>query len=169
MVLEVGDWFLAQTAAPTIDGKFVLYIVLRALHILSAIVIVGGLFYAKIVLVPAGVDPYAGNRHVWARWVGIASLFLLVSGLMNFMNNIGLAKEHGMPLPKTYHMLFGIKFLLGLFVMFIAAILAGKTTLADKFRQNMGRWLNIALIASFAIVIIGALLRTFHDHFPPAS
>jgi uncharacterized membrane protein len=93
--------------------------------------------------------------------VGIASLFLLVSGLMNFMNNIGLAKENGTPLPPTYHMLFGIKFLLGLFVMFIAAILAGKTALADKFRQKMGWWLNIAWTASLAIVIIGALLRTF--------
>jgi putative copper export protein len=161
MILEAGDWLVAQAAAPAVDGKFVLYVVLRVLHILAAIIIVGGLFYAKIVLVPAGADPYAGNRQVWARWVGIASLLLVVSGLMNFMNNIGLAKEHGTPLPPTYHMLFGIKFLLGLLVMFIAAILAGKTALADKFRQNMGRWLNIAWSASLAIVIIGALLRTF--------
>lgn len=161
MILEAGEWLVAQAAAPIVDGKFVLYVVLRVLHILAAIIIVGGLFYAKIVLVPAGADPYAGNRQVWARWVGIASLLLLVSGLMNFMNNIGLAKEHGTPLPPTYHMLFGIKFLLGLFVMFIAAILAGKTALADRFRQNMGRWLNIAWSSSLAIVIIGALLRTF--------
>jgi putative copper export protein len=161
MILEAGDWLLAQAAAPTIDGQYVLYVVLRVLHILSAIIIVGGLFYAKIILVPAGADPYAGNRQVWARWVGIASLLLLVSGLINFMNNIGLAKEHGMRLPPSYHMLFGIKFLLGLFVMFIAAILAGKTALADKFRRNMGWWLNIAWMASLAIVILGALLRTF--------
>lgn len=161
MIFEVGDWLLAQATAPAINGQFVLHVVLRVLHILSAMIIVGGLFYAKVVLVSAGADPYAGNRQAWARWVGIASLFLLVSGLMNFMNNIGLAKEHGMRLPPAYHMLFGIKFLLGLFVLFIAAILAGKTTLADKFRQNLGRWLNLALIASFAIVIIGALLRTF--------
>jgi uncharacterized membrane protein len=161
MILEAGDWLLAQAAAPAVDGKFVLYVVLRVLHILSAMIIVGGLFYAKAVLIPVGADPYAGNRQAWARWVGIASLFLLVSGLLNFMNNIGLAKEHGTPLPPTYHMLFGIKFLLGLFVLFIAAILAGKTTLADKFRQNLGHWLNIALVASFAIVVIGALLRTF--------
>lgn len=163
------ELLLAQAAGPTIDGTYVLYVVLRILHILSAIIIVGGLFYAKIILVPAGADPYAGNRQVWARWVGMASLFLLVSGLINFMNLVGLAKEQGTPLPPTYHMLFGIKFLLGLFVMFLAAILAGKTALADKFRQNMGRWLNIAWTASLAIVIIGALLRTFHNGFPPAS
>jgi uncharacterized membrane protein len=159
------ETLLAQTT-PAPDGTYILYVVLRSLHILSAMIIVGGLFYAKVILIPAAVDPYAGSRHVWARWVGLASLFLLVSGLMNFMNIMGAAKENGTPLPSAYHILFGIKFVLGLFVMFIAAILAGKTALADKFRQNMGRWLNIAWFAILAIVVIGALLRTFHDRFP---
>ncbi len=154
-------WELLAQAVPVIDGKYVLYVVLRILHILSAMILVGGLFYTKVVLVPAGVDPYAGNRQVWAKWVGIATLFLLASGLVNFMNIMQLAKANGTPLPSTYHMLFGIKFLLGLFLMFLAAILSGKTALAEKFRQNMGRWLGIAWTVSLAIVIIGALLRTF--------
>jgi type II secretory pathway component PulL len=59
-------------------------------------------------------------------------------------------------------MLFGIKFLLGLLVMFLAALLAGKTSVAEKFRTNMGRWLNVAWFAALAIVVIAALLRTFH-------
>ncbi len=151
---------LAQ-AVPVIDGKFVLYVVLRILHILSAIILVGGLFYSKTILVPAGVDPYAGNRQAWARWVGLATLFLLVSGLVNFMNIMGSAKAAGTPLPPTYHALFGIKFLLGLFLMFLAAILSGKTALAEKFRRRMGSWLSVAWTTSLAIVIIGALLRTF--------
>jgi uncharacterized membrane protein len=154
-------WGLLAQVGPTIDGKYILYVVLRILHMISAMILVGGLFYTKVVLVPAGVDPYAGNRQVWAKWVGIATLFLLVSGLMNFMNIIGLAKANGTPLPSAYHMLFGIKFLLGLFLMFLAAILSGKTALAEKFRQKMGRWLGIAWTVSLAIVIIGALLRTF--------
>lgn len=156
---------LAQIT-PTIDGKYLLYLVLRVLHILSAIILVGGLFYSKTILVPAGVDPYAGQRQVWARWVGLATLFLLVSGLVNFMNILTAAKANGTPLPPTYHALFGIKFLLGLFLMFLAAILAGKTDLAERFRQKSSRWLGIAWTVSLAIVIIGAFLRTFHDKFP---
>lgn len=154
-----GEWLLAQ--APPVDGTYILYVVMRILHISTAIIIVGGLFYMKTILVSAGADPFAGQRQVWARWVGLASLFLLVSGLVNFMNNIALAKAHGTPLPPTYHMLFGIKFLLGLLVMFLAAILAGKTSLADKFRVNMKKWLNMAWTSSLAIVVIGAILRTF--------
>jgi uncharacterized membrane protein len=156
---------LAQ-AGPTPDLKYVLYVVLRVLHILSAMILVGGLFYSKTILLPAGVDPYAGNRQTWARWVGLATLFLLVSGLANFVNIMMSAKENGTPLPPTYHMLFGIKFLLGLFLMFLAAILSGKTALAERFREKSGRWLGIAWSLSLAIVIIGALLRTFHDKFP---
>jgi putative copper export protein len=158
-MVESEFGLLAQ--APVINGTYVLYVMMRILHILSAIILVGGLFYTKTVLVPAGADPFAGQRQVWARWVGLASMFLLVSGLVNFMNNMNLAKAHEIPLPPTYHMLFGIKFLLGLFVMFLAAILSGKTALAEKFRQKMGRWLGIAWTASLAIVIIGAILRTF--------
>lgn len=154
-------WELLAQAVPVIDGKFVLYVVLRILHIISAMILVGGLFYTKVVLVPAGVDPYAGNRQVWARWVGIATLFLIVSGLVNFVNIMQLARASGTPLPRPYHILFGIKFLLGLFLMFLAAILSGKTALAEKFRQKMGKWLGVAWTVSLAIVIIGALLRTF--------
>lgn len=151
---------LAQV--PPIDGAYVMYVALRVLHLLSALVLVGGLFYTKAILLPAGTDPYAGRRQAWARWVGAASLFLLVSGLMNFLNINSTAKAAGAPLPSAYHMMFGIKFLLGLFVMFVAAILAGRTPLADRFREKSGMWLNLGLAASLAIVIVGAILRTFH-------
>jgi uncharacterized membrane protein len=173
--MSLADWqesanLIAQ-AAPVIDGKYVLYVVLRILHILASMIIVGGLFYAKTILAPAGVDIYAGHRKVWARWVGLATLFLLVSGLMNFMNIINLSKANEAPLPKPYHMLFGIKFLLGLFLMFLAAILSGQTALAEKFRAKLGKWLGIAWTVSIAIVVIGAVLRTmsapvFVSHLP---
>jgi hypothetical protein len=159
LLTMIESIYFAQT--PVIDGTYVMYIVLRVLHIISTIILVGGLFYLKVILLPAGADPYAGSRHVWARWVAVASLFLLVSGLMNFMNIIRMAKADGTPLPSAYHMLFGIKFLFGLAVMFLAAILAGKTALADRFREKMGLWINVAWSLSLAIVIIGAILRTF--------
>jgi uncharacterized membrane protein len=173
--MSLADWqesanLLAQVA-PVIDGRYVLYVVLRILHILSSMIIVGGLFYAKTILAPAGVDIYAGQRKVWARWVGLATLFLLVSGIMNFINIYNLTKLNETPLPKPYHMLFGIKVLLGLFLMFLAAILSGQTALADKFRQKSGKWLGIAWTLSIAIVVIGAVLRTmsapvFVSHLP---
>ncbi|HEX6962256.1 MAG TPA: hypothetical protein VF175_10345 [Lacipirellula sp.] len=154
---------LAQAAGQEIDGPFILRVVSRMIHILCAIIIGGGLFYLRSVLSPAGADAcFADRRSVWARWVSAASGLLVVSGLYNFWIIMQNYKEAGEKLPFSYHMLFGAKVLLALFVMFLASILAGKTAAADRFRANMGRWLNIAWTAVIAIVVIGAFLRTYH-------
>ena len=150
-------------ALPTLDGYQLVQLFSRVLHILGAIILVGGLFYIRTVLAPAGVEAcFADRRAVWARWVGVATFLLLATGIYNFVEIMKQAGADGEKLEPTYHMLFGIKFLLGLLVMFLAAMLAGKTALAEKFRTNMGRWLNVAWFAALAIVVIAALLRTFH-------
>ncbi|MGI9430532.1 MAG: hypothetical protein ACR2NM_17865 [Bythopirellula sp.] len=156
--------------AVDITGPYVIQLVSRVLHILSAIILVGGLFYLRTVLAPAGdFSPeqrnqacFADRRAVWAKWVGLASAFLIVSGLYNLMQILGQAKADGVELPPTYHMLFGIKFLLALLVMFIASILAGKTPLADRFRGQMRKWLNIGWLAAIATIVLAAILRTLH-------
>ena len=173
MILETpaldGVMILAQAAAgPEIDGAFIARVVSRMIHILCAIILGGGLFYLRSVLSPAGVEAcYADRRSVWARWVAAASFLLIVSGLFNYMTIIQDYKATGDKLDKSYHMLLGLKMLLGLLVMFIAAILAGKTAAAERFRANMGRWLNIAWTSVIAIVVIGALLRAHHVRRPP--
>lgn len=146
-----------------VSGGDVIPILSRVLHILSAVILVGGLFYMRSVLSPAGADAcFAGRRAIWAKWVGIATLFLLVSGFYNFFLIHGQAKAAGGELPKPYHILFGVKFLLALLVMFISAILAGKTDAAERFRGQMKKWLNIGWLAAVAIIVIAAILRTLH-------
>jgi len=153
---------LAQEG-PVVDGVFLIKLISRILHILSAIILVGGLFYLKTILAPGGTgDYFAGRRQVWARWVGMTSLFLVVTGLYNFIVLNRAAREIGEALPPTYHAMFGIKFLLGLGVMFLAAILAGKTGLAEKFRKDMHRWLNVAWFASLAVIVLAAIMRSYH-------
>ncbi|TWU25832.1 hypothetical protein [Bythopirellula polymerisocia] len=150
-------------AQPTLDGAFALQVFLRVVHILGAVILAGGLFYQRSILSPEGVDAcFAGRRQVWAKWVGIATLMLLASGLYNFITILRTAKFDGTPLPPTYHALFGVKFLLGLLVMFLAAILAGKTAAAERFRQKMGKWLNVAWTASLTILVLAAILRNYH-------
>ena len=153
-----------------ITGPYIVQLISRVLHILSAVILVGGLFYLRTVLAPAGeisADDrsrtcFGDRRGVWAKWVGLASAFLIVSGLYNLMTIMGQAKADGVRLPPTYHMLFGIKFLLALLVMFISAILAGKTPLADRFRGQMRKWLNIGWLAALATIVLASILRTLH-------
>jgi hypothetical protein len=155
--------FAQMAAEPQIDGPFIARVVSRIIHILCAIILGGGLFYMRYILSPSGADACFGNRRrEWAGWVGVATFVLLGSGLYNYITFNRMAKDAGGALPMSYHLLFGIKFLLALVVFFIAAILAGRTATADRFRANMSRWLKIAWTAVLAIVVIGALLRMYH-------
>lgn len=154
---------LLAAGRPTIDGEYLVQLFSRVLHILAAIILGGGLFYIRTVLSPAGVEAcFANRREVWARWVGVATLLLLATGLFNFITIKNQVEAGGEKLEPTYHMLFGIKFLLGLLVIFLAAVLAGRSDTAEKMRCNMGKWLNVAWYSVLAIVVIAALLRTFH-------
>ena len=137
----------------------------RALHILGAMILGGGLFYMKAVLAPKGAEAcFADRRAIWAKWVGIATFLLLATGIYNFLviNDAAKAGE-GAGLPPTYHALFGTKVLLALAVMFLGAVLAGKTAAAERFRASIGKWLNLSWLAVTAIVVIGAVLRTLHQ------
>lgn len=149
---------------PVMDGATALRVFSRALHLLCAIILGGGVFYMRSVLAYSGPEAcFAGRRQVWARWVAVASTILLVTGLYNYITYVRATKlPDAAPLPSTYHTLFTVKFLLGLFVMFIAALVSGKSAGAEKARGNMSRWLNIAWTSVMAIVIIGAMMRFLH-------
>jgi uncharacterized membrane protein len=164
---------------PVFDLAYAIQVLSRVLHLLSAMIMVGGLFYMRTVLAPSattgaattrtattgttiGEACFADRRSVWARWVGMTTFFLLASGIYNLLTIIGQSKATGVKLPATYHMLLGIKFLLALLVMFVMSILAGKTTIADKFRGQMQKWLNLAWLAAIAIVVIAGVMRTLH-------
>jgi hypothetical protein len=157
----------ALAQAPAVNGPFILSVLSRVFHIGSAIIIGGGLFYMRTILAPSGAEAcFAGRRELWAKWVGIATFLLLASGIFNLVRIIQQAKASGVEIPATYHALFGAKFLLAIFVMFVAAILAGKTDAADRFRTKMSKWLNLGWSAVLAIVVIGAILRSIRDSLP---
>lgn len=150
-------------AATTMDAMTATRVLSRALHLVCAIILGGGVFYLRTILAPSGAAACFGDRRaIWARWVGIASGILLLSGMFNYITILRAAREAGSPVEMTYHIFFGIKFLLGLGVMFIMSLVAGKTAAADRVRQDLSRWLNIAWTSVMAIVILGAMMRMMH-------
>ncbi len=155
---------LLADATPPVDVASAMRVFSRALHIMGAIILGGGMFYIRSILSYSGPEAcFAGRRVVWARWVAFATFLLLFSGVFNFMVIYNQSKAPGgTPLPPTYHMLFGIKTLLGLVVMFVAALLAGRTAAAERARLNMRLWLNVGWSAVMAIVVLGAMLRMLH-------
>lgn len=137
---------------------------LRWLHILSAIVMVGGVFYLRFAVLPAATslpDDQSERlrgalRRSWAKWVMISIALLLATGLANMFL---IPMQNEFPEGANYGMLVGIKFMLALPVFFIVSTLNGRSKNAERFRQKTRLWLNVALVLSVIIVCLGGYLR----------
>ncbi len=160
-------------AVPHLDGYYFLLLTSRVLHVLGSIVLLGGIFYLLAVVAPrviaGGGRPnadawFAGNRAAWAKWVGIATAVLLVTGLFNF---VMIVKTN--QIDTSYHMLGGLKILVALVIAFFAAVLAGKTALADRFREKMKFWLTVTMCVGLVIVVIGSVMRSYPREPKPTT
>ncbi len=155
---------LADSPPPVIDTAWILLLVSRVLHTSCGAIILGGLVYLRQVVAPladGALDRdealFHGRRAAWARLVMICTTLLLLSGFFNLYSII-IGNED---LPPAYHMLFGLKFLLAMFVFFVAAGTAGVSPLAVKMRANLRKWLNLALVATILVFTIGAAMKMF--------
>jgi hypothetical protein len=131
----------------------------RFIHILSAIILLGGAFYARFVLTPvvnvlpedqrmqAAAGAQLRYRAVLFTFVGLS----LLSGLYNF-----LRVAH----TRTYHIAFGIKMLAVLHIYATVILWAtspyGDVEVAGKGKR---RAMGIA-IAGCVVVLISAYLRS---------
>lgn len=154
-----------QSTMPQFDGTFWLMLLSRILHILGAIILVGGIFYIRSIISPVDAPPgtapvdqyFGGRRAAWAKWVGIATALLLFTG---FYNYIMIIKQNER-LASSYHMVAGMKMLLAAVVFLLAAFLAGRTAIADAMRQKWRTWLTVCLLLGIVTVAMGSFLRTY--------
>lgn len=136
-------------------------LVLRWFHILAGMIAVGGMVFLRCVVVPtfqALPGEQAARLHDQmrprrARLVAIAIGLLLVTGLINF----GIISSQYV-VPKWYHMVWGIKFLIALVIFFLMSALSGKSALADKLRQNSKLWLNVSILLAVIVVCLSGVL-----------
>ena len=150
------------------SGLLLAGMALRWVHILAAIALMGGALFQRLALMPAAAElPDDAHEQLrsalrgrWSKVVMATAGLLLLSGLGSFgllVANYTLDKSE---LPgKLYHMVFGIKFLLALAVFYIASLLAGRSELAQKVRQNARTWLTLNLVLATLVVCMGGFLR----------
>lgn len=136
-------------------ADILLHLLARFLHVGSAIVLLGGVFYARQVLVPVlsrlpedtrTAALLEGTRQFRTTLYTVLGL-LVVSGLYNFLTG----PKHS----RDYHMWFGIKMLLVLHVL-ATAILWGTST---QPARNSRRLLSLT-ISGFIVVLISSYLRS---------
>lgn len=139
----------------------VLNVLMRWMHILAAIGLVGGSFFLRFVLVPAAgsvLDPdtHANLREQvrkrWSMVVNIGMLMFIVSGFYNYL--MVTRFEH--PDEPTYHMLFGIKFLLAMVVFFLAALL---TSRKQRLAAKSPMWMGVMLTVALTVILIAGYMK----------
>ena len=109
-----------------------LAVLIRWLHITSVVVLIGGMFYARV----AG----AGYLERFRTWIYVTVPVLIGSGLYNLLTKGDL--------PVRYHMVFGVKMLLVLHIFAVALLM---TTRAAEDRRPK---LMTGVIASGLIVLL---------------
>jgi hypothetical protein len=118
-------------------------IVIHAIHIASVVLLIGGAFYTTL----SRTALSAGMR---ARIFGGMAL-LVASGFYQF-----LAKLNTGPVPKGYHMWFGIKMLFALHILAVYLLLAlGR---GDEAKQR--RWLGGIAISGLVAIVLASVLRS---------
>lgn len=149
----------------------------RWVHVLSAIVALGGAAFTLFALMPAAKATLKDEDHdrlreavraKWAKFVHVCIALLLVTGSINFA--ILAIPPKIKPLP--YHPIFGVKLLAALGVFFIASILVGRGQGFASIRQNRGKWLSILLVLGILIVLLSGLLsqvRMAPSQAPPVN
>lgn len=150
----------------------VLWLVMRWLHMLAGITIVGSTFYMRLALAPAadtlGEEDRArlleALRSKWLLPLHLSVLFLLVSGLYNIVIIVQRYE-----LPRYYHPLFGIKFLLALAIFYIAIMLGGRSKAAVRMRAKARFWLTVNVVLAVVLVCISGVLRMADKTAKPAE
>lgn len=139
-------------------------LIMRWIHIGSAITVVGGTVFTLFVLLPAARE-ILHEEHLklraavlrrWKWFVHIGIALFLISGLYNYLVVMRpLHKGDGL-----YHALMGTKILLALGVFGLAEMLVGRSKLADQLRQNASKFLTINLTLAALIIMISGFVRT---------
>jgi uncharacterized membrane protein len=149
-------------------AEYVLLLLARWLHILSAAVALGVPIYVRLVLLPAlaTVDDETRGRlgeAIARRWrliVYSAITLFLVTGLYNYLV-VARWSQDDFPSSERprYHMLFGIKFLVALGMFFIASALAGRSAKLAPMRANARLWLTVLIMLGILIVVLSGIMR----------
>ena len=147
------------------DPLFVLLLILRYMHILGAIMLMGGTIFMRFALLPSvktlgdtpRQDLHQQVRSRWSKFVMLGSALLLISGIAN----LGLAarNDYDPVFGLNYNMVVGIKLILSLPIFFFAAVLSGRSDMARKFQANAAMWMNVNLALALLMVLMGGLLR----------
>lgn len=140
------------------DAMFVVKVVMRWLHVLSAVLALGSVLFLRFVVLPAGPELVDRLKPRIKKVVHASIGILLVTGLYNYLAvAVPRLKETGAPgLLAGYHAVMGVKILLSLAFFAIATLLLVPVRSIDEKRSG---WLTVNTVLGLAVLLLAAYLR----------
>ncbi len=133
-----------------------LAVLMRWIHIASAVTLAGGVLFARVVAAPALESPLLFEKLVQRYRLLLYSAIagLIASGAFNLMGRPGHT--------RYYHIWFGIKILLALHVFAAAwmAVRPGPAT-PESNAKRLRRLTGVA-ISAFLVILVSAYLRLIY-------
>ena len=133
---------------------FILPFLARWTHIVSGMIVLGGMLFAALALLPAlkgSPTAQSTSDAIAARfrpWFLLGVLGLLVSGFYNYYRHV-VAKD----VPSMYHMIFGMKFLLALHVFAVGYLALGHN------KPKRARLIGGVVISGLVVVVLSNWMR----------
>ncbi|MDA7915680.1 hypothetical protein N9B94_00425 [Verrucomicrobia bacterium] len=146
------------------DSPFALKLISRWVHVIVAIILVGGVFFQRMIVLPSiteVLDEETQKKLMasvigrWRKVVHGGAFLIFLSGIYNYV----AVTRHAHVGDGMYHMLVGLKILLGLVVILLASFLVGRTSVAGKMRANARKWTSIILFLGLTIVLIAGYMK----------
>jgi uncharacterized membrane protein len=145
--------------------ELLFYSLTRILHVGTAIIVVGGTFFIRCVLLPAATQNLADDVHarlrggvmgIWKRIVHTGIALFVVTGGINYYRVITSGTHKGDP---VYHAVLGTKIILALVIFFIASVLVGRAAAFEGMRRNAAKWMTVNLILAGLIIAASGFLK----------
>jgi uncharacterized membrane protein len=155
----------------------ILPVISRIVHVTTAIVVVGGTAFLRLVLMPSASAALSEEEHgrlrqrliaVWKRFIHAGIGLFLVSGLYNYWLAILAIRASGARDP-LYHGMLGTKILLAFVIFFIASALVGRSARFEGMRKSAGFWLSVNLAIALVIVGMSGYLKVRGRLVPPPA
>lgn len=144
--------------------EMLLPLLMRWVHILSAIVAVGGTIFIAAALNPTMTKGLAEDARaefrgrVMKRWKMLFHPTIVLFLLSGFYNYIVVTSELHQDQP-LYHILFGVKFLLALIFFTVVIVATSTMGWSERLRTRGGLWAIQVLIA-IAIVMVAGVMKS---------
>lgn len=151
------------------DETFWLNVVMRWVHVASAVVGVGATLFMRFVIVPALARVPNGGEVLDAIHPGLKRLvhgalgMLFLSGFYNYLAvavpRIRELKDQASPAVERlamYHPVMGFKIILSMVLFLIATLLLMRI---PSFHENRRKWLTVNSLIGLLILFLAAYLR----------